>query len=63
MDEFFITLEKKVYELIGRTTKQEFCKVLNINPKSLKLRLEKGVWKKDEIELINKEYKTINEKN
>jgi len=63
MDKYFKELEDKVYSLIGRTSKKEVGKLLGIDFRSLERRLQNGVWKKSEIELINKEYETINEKN
>jgi hypothetical protein len=60
MDEYFKDLESKVYELIGRTSKKEVGKLLGIDFRSLEKRLQNGVWKKSEIEIINKEHEKIN---
>jgi len=47
-------IEKKVYELIGRTSKKQLCKELNITLPTLELRIENGRWKKTEIEIIER---------
>lgn len=60
MDEYFKDLENKVYGLIGRTSRKEFAKLLGIDFRSVEKRLQSGVWKKSEIELINKEHEKVN---
>jgi len=47
-------IEKKVFEIIGRTSKSELSERLKVTRPLLERRLKNGGWKKTEIELINK---------
>jgi len=47
-----VEVEKKVYELIGKSTKKKVAESLGITTITLNTRLEKGGWLKSEIEII-----------
>lgn len=47
-------IEKKVFELIVKLTRQKLAKELGIDHRTLKSRIEKGGWLKSEIEIIDR---------